>query len=630
MATAAPKRITRLSSRESVRTVPERIVKPKKIVTRSSKKINVSVKNKSLHVSKGNVSLRNNQTPLIRRLRPRQNKKNYCEDSKLLRRYILPKQRDSVVVVEMLDLGGGKKVPVYKTFDPPEKSLEDKSDVYNFKYDSNDSTERAKKKQGKRKAKAKGKGKTIKKTTRKKVITRSKTSRKITESAVPDVNLLVETAENNSPLELEVAVESPTEDIAKKIEIDWLEIDTNMPKDSVNKNIKKEIESPKIDADIQTAEESIENTVENMEISRADTNGQAVEKTTSPNRTSTEQKKDTNKPRVISVENANNIIVTKSPHNITKNALPFRPKNIFNNKTSLKVYENNSSLTKILSPILKTNATNFGEGSPWRPSILTFPQTKYFIHSTPYSKFETHKENKNVKKNSTDMNKKNVEISKENVEMNKENMENIGRKDKGRKKEKVHLREKYVIQKKLPRSENQAPENVPAASNSIVQPAIPIRISLGEIMNLQRPNVKSGDNKQTEQAHTEVNETPMEQKYDQLKQINFSDTFDVMSETEKLSKTFENPPLFMDVEPTHFQEPPQHSYRRKRAVKFDFSEDSDEEEEENVKLRTKKKKPTKSEKEREKRIDEWVKTINTTFQEIDEHPLIVEKMTLGK
>lgn len=62
-------------------------------------------------------------------------------------------------------------------------------------------------------------------------------------------------------------------------------------------------------------------------------------------------------------------------------------------------------------------------------------------------------------------------------------------------------------------------------------------------------------------------------------------------------------------------------------MKFDVSEDSGEEEEEkDVKSHIKKKKPTKSEKEREKRIEEWAKTINTTFQEIDEHSLIVEKM----
>lgn len=60
-------------------------------------------------------------------------------------------------------------------------------------------------------------------------------------------------------------------------------------------------------------------------------------------------------------------------------------------------------------------------------------------------------------------------------------------------------------------------------------------------------------------------------------------------------------------------------------MKFEFSEDSGEEEK-NVK--SKKKKPTKSEKEREKKITEWAQTINTTFQEIDEHPLIVEKIKL--
>jgi len=59
-------------------------------------------------------------------------------------------------------------------------------------------------------------------------------------------------------------------------------------------------------------------------------------------------------------------------------------------------------------------------------------------------------------------------------------------------------------------------------------------------------------------------------------------------------------------------------------VKFDFSEDSADEEKENVKLQSKKKKLTKSEKEQEKRINEWIKTVNTTFQEIEEHDLVIE------
>jgi len=59
-------------------------------------------------------------------------------------------------------------------------------------------------------------------------------------------------------------------------------------------------------------------------------------------------------------------------------------------------------------------------------------------------------------------------------------------------------------------------------------------------------------------------------------------------------------------------------------VKFDFSEDSVEEGKENVKSQPKKKKLTKSEKEQEKRINEWIKTVNTTFQEIEEHDLVIE------
>lgn len=69
-------------------------------------------------------------------------------------------------------------------------------------------------------------------------------------------------------------------------------------------------------------------------------------------------------------------------------------------------------------------------------------------------------------------------------------------------------------------------------------------------------------------------------------------------------------------------QPPQHSYRKKRAVKFDFSESSYEEEKE--KPQTKKKKLTNKEKEHEKRVNEWIKTVNSTFQEIEEHDLIIE------
>lgn len=62
-------------------------------------------------------------------------------------------------------------------------------------------------------------------------------------------------------------------------------------------------------------------------------------------------------------------------------------------------------------------------------------------------------------------------------------------------------------------------------------------------------------------------------------------------------------------------------------MKYDFKEDNSEEEEEdkeNVDHHTKKKKLTKIEKENEKRVNEWIKTINSTFEEIDEYDLLIE------
>ncbi|EFN84475.1 hypothetical protein EAI_13165, partial [Harpegnathos saltator] len=71
-------------------------------------------------------------------------------------------------------------------------------------------------------------------------------------------------------------------------------------------------------------------------------------------------------------------------------------------------------------------------------------------------------------------------------------------------------------------------------------------------------------------------------------------------------------------------QPPQHSYKRKRDITFNFSNDSDQEDEENVKTYVKKKKPNKMEKQNRKRLEEWARTINNTFQEIDEYDLLIE------
>lgn len=551
MATTS-KRITRLQSREPSVRISERKLKPKTAVTtnRNLRKVNVSVKGKNLRVSRGNVSLKNSGTIC---LRPRRNRKNYCENSKLLQQFISPNQHDSVVILEKLNLED-KKVPVYKTTKLSEKSSEDKNDVYDFKFDINDTKEKAVKKKGKRNVN-KGKSKTTKKITRKKVTAQPKTvGRKVIKSPKPNANFSKEIAQSN-PLESVKAIESTKEDIIKKIKTSEINTDIQLFK-KPDKDIGKEIEPPRIEVDIQTVEKSIENTIEIMETSRAATNIQ--EETTLPGRTFTEQtkKNDASKPRIISIENANNIVVTNSSPN-TEDSLPFRQKNIFDNKTLLK--EHNSTLKRAsltLSPILKT-ANTYDFASPWRAPTLMFSQTKHFIQSTPYKNLETHKESKEINKKSMEIKKENLEMDKENMEMDKENIdmnkENKGRREKERKKKKTNLRQKYLVQKKLPISENQTQEKVRAAvaSKSIVQPA-PARISLGEIKNLlQKPNNR--DNIQADQIHTEVNKSIMEQKNTQLVDfLNFSDTFDVLSETEKLSTIENDAPLFMDLEPSHF------------------------------------------------------------------------------
>lgn len=561
--TRASKRVSRLRSREpSMALMSERKLNPRKVVSnRNSKKVNIGVKRKSLSASKKNVSLRNSST-LLTKLRPRRNRKNYCEDSRLLQQYISPKQQKSMVMLQKLNLEDSKKVPVYKTIEKsPEKSLEDKTDVYDFKVDVNDMKEKTTKKKQRKKNVNRGKGKVTQKTTRKKITAQPKTIvHEAIKSSEPNASLSVNIIEDNPPLEFVTAKKSTKKDTRKKIEAVEIDTDIQIPEKLVNKDVEEEIEPPKIDTYIHTVEESTENISKLEEASNVVDTNVKFEETTLSDRASAEQvkKENANKPKVISIENADNIIVTKSPPNNTENSWPFRPKNIFDNKTLSKEHNNTmkySLLTKTLSPILKTTNT-FDLGSPWRPPILTFSQTKHFIQSTPYKYFEPRKENKEINKKNIVMNKENMEMNKENMEVDKENVnmnkENKGRRDKERKKKKNSLREKHVIERKLPISENQTPEKVRAVitSKSIAPPA-PARVSLGEIKNLlQRPNIKAEDKQPVEQTlNIEVTKLFVEQ---QNKIIDFSDTFDVLSETEKLSNIGNDAPLFMDLEPSHF------------------------------------------------------------------------------
>ncbi|KAJ8674308.1 hypothetical protein QAD02_005570 [Eretmocerus hayati] len=111
--------------------------------------------------------------------------------------------------------------------------------------------------------------------------------------------------------------------------------------------------------------------------------------------------------------------------------------------------------------------------------------------------------------------------------------------------------------------------------------------------------------------------------------LSFSDTFDLLSEKEEelKSKVPEEVPLFVDLEPVHFSEPPRRSYnKRKRAVCFEsvhksFGDDDDEEDEPR---KPKKKKESKHVKEEKKQMQEWVKSINRTFEEVEHFDLVVE------
>ncbi|OAD56909.1 hypothetical protein WN48_02434 [Eufriesea mexicana] len=152
------------------------------------------------------------------------------------------------------------------------------------------------------------------------------------------------------------------------------------------------------------------------------------------------------------------------------------------------------------------------------------------------------------------------------------------------------------------------------------------RLSIDEIKN------KLVTKKLKEEVHNKENilienkktkKLPIEKKNKQIDIVNFSDTFDVLSETGVANST-SNIPLFTDLEPSHFTEPPRHSYKRNRSTSFSFLEENEEEEERMFAHEIKRKKTNKLKKEQEKRLMEWIEDINKTFSEVDQHELVIE------
>ncbi|XP_014479513.1 PREDICTED: uncharacterized protein LOC106746896 [Dinoponera quadriceps] len=725
---------------------------------------------------------------LPKRLRPRRNQVNYCDDSKLLQHHLPSKHQDSVVVLERVDSDDIKKLPVYKTTKTIEPSLEDKNDIYDFKYDVDDTKEKLTKKK-KKKRNIKMKSKKTKRNVHMKVAVEVKTvdNRGKSDS---DADLPVETARCKSPLEsVAASIPIPPPNLSKEDVIEVSRVDTNV-------HIVEETSLPDKPSDKPSAEQ----------IEKQDGGFEKA------------GMQDAKKPRIVSIENADNISIVKAVPGSNQDILPFRPpSNILNNR-SLVQYRNttNSSfLITSLSPISKEYDT-FDAGSPWRPPQLLdmFSRSKYFIQSTPnVTKMDTIPKKRltqikdgscnadKVALNASDVTSRNANSSVQNMSDNKvgyrknpcrkfgteitnidypsncsmiqaSNIEVISEKPAAAEAnaitnvpldtiahpspnppsfddidDKENAAANYQTPKKSPKKKpkkrhfpNFSPLKASAGQNENVDPQpgpsgtrvpkscdeqkvlrqsnlndflnlmdmpensrismrhgifgdahsspvsaikkstkptiaelknafgfcenesefdstltksvhaidqvsnkgaicvsskplvtpMPARLPLRELRgNLiqKKPNENENHQETTKQKNVvEVSKSPEVKKNNRLVDVvNFSDTFDVLSESERLSSC--DVPLFLDLEPSHFTEPPQHSYKRKRVVTFNFSDDDgkeEENEEKNVKKYTKKKKLTKLEKENKKRLDEWVKTVNDTFQEIDEYDLLIE------
>ncbi|XP_043460859.1 uncharacterized protein LOC122497676 [Leptopilina heterotoma] len=172
----------------------------------------------------------------------------------------------------------------------------------------------------------------------------------------------------------------------------------------------------------------------------------------------------------------------------------------------------------------------------------------------------------------------------------------------------------------------------------------PVRFSAKEVLRtLHTRRVKKEENnvkeKQVNEGKDKREENVIEEpakeaaKMDQENEVmtttapDFSDTFDFLKEQTKENDVNDQNssvlPLFADLEPTHFATPPKSTYKRKRNMKYSFSDVSDEDENRNE-VKEKITKKTKKLKKEDKKLNDWAKSINKTFEEIDNFDLIVE------
>lgn len=230
-----------------------------------------------------------------------------------------------------------KKLPIYKHVSP-EKQKENVSEIYEFKFDINDSNERLPKKQ------------------KRKIVTKRKvTNRKKKNIPVKQVAKKKSIIKKSEEIKNSDFVEF---EIKKKDSMEHLNIRDNILKENLVKNLKPNIE---VNKQLKSSENIIkEHTIDEL----------------------------VTKPTIISVKDLSDkriSIIDTSQISNSNDFKPFRPTNIFNNKQMIQQNNtlNYSLFEKSLSPIRKSLENSQMLCSPWRASLLTFSQVKNVFQSTP-------------------------------------------------------------------------------------------------------------------------------------------------------------------------------------------------------------------------------------------------------
>lgn len=260
--------------------------------------------------------------------------------------------KECIVLEKKLNLNS-KRLPVYKCV-PHESSKENSNEIYEFKFDANDSTEKLPKKRKK-------------KGTIKKALLSKKKKNILRNNNLPKAKI-----DEKVPTNLQVKeVEELEDEIKEKNNKEVIEKDSAKPREN---------------------KVSVEPVIEHVstENLHKETNNCEVEELQNINE---EQVQDNNNTKaiIVSVEECNDKKITIMKNSQTSNSddfRPFRPTNIFKNEFMVqqKNMLNHSLFEKSLSPIKKLSE-NPEIASPWRlPSLLTFSQINNAFHSTPQNR----------------------------------------------------------------------------------------------------------------------------------------------------------------------------------------------------------------------------------------------------